>query len=233
MRNLFKTIFQKNELDMLIKENKLRTEYLSVENRLILKKIIKCISASRLSSFDIQIYRKDFIGMALEAEQSGNTLNDVIGNDMHSFCKELIANGSKRTLKESLILSLPHMFLVFTLIYGIYYIFMYSCPPIIKITLSDLFFYLIWCLLGVEVASYYINRSVFNTPFKKGLTFLIRPATFVLLIVLSNFFYSKHIILTEIIGWVPFVVAIMLLLVFSIFRSNYLNHIARNYNWRD
>ncbi|MDF2941154.1 MAG: hypothetical protein K0S01_12 [Herbinix sp.] len=233
MINLIKTIFQKNELDILIKENKLRTEYLSSENKLVLKKIIECISASRLSSFDIQIYRKDFIGMALEAEQRGKTLNDTIGDDMQSFCNELIANGKEKTLKEFLMLSIPYLFLAFTVLYGINYILFNSCPPIMKITLYDMFFYLIWCFLGVEVASYYAKKFIFNATSKKRFTSFIRPAAFILFIVLNAIFSSRQIILLEIIGWVPLAVAIIFMLMFIIFKNNYLNHIAKNYNWSD
>lgn len=68
MGNYFKSMFNTNEFDLLLKENKLRSEYLSVENKSILKKLVSRLSASKLSAFDIQTARKDFIGMALEAE---------------------------------------------------------------------------------------------------------------------------------------------------------------------
>jgi DNA-binding ferritin-like protein (Dps family) len=233
MANLLKNFFQKNELDILTNENKLRAEYLSLDNKILLKRLMKCLSVSRLSSFDIQIFQKDCIGMALEAEQRGKTLNDVVGNDMHTFCKEMASNGRKRTWKEYIMLSIPYIFLTFTIIYGMNYIFINSCPPIMKITLSDLFFYLMWCLIGVVVADYFIKKSIFNTTFKKGLSLLIRPAALLMLIAINNIFDLKQIILTEVIGWLPFVVTIILTFVFFAFKNDYLNHLAKNYNWSD
>lgn len=233
MTNVLKTIFHKNELDILTKENKLRADDLSDENKIILKKIMKCLSVSKLSSFDIQIFQKDCIGMALEAEQRGKTLNDVIGNDMNAFCIELASSGRKRTWKESFIISIPYIFLTFALIYGINYIFINSCPPIMKFTLSDLFFYLIWCFLGVVVADYFTKKSVFNTRIKKGLSSLIRPAALILLIALDTLFISNQIILAKVIGWLPLAVTLALALLFSLFKNNYLNQLAKKYNWSD
>lgn len=140
MGNYFKSVFNSNEFDILVKENKLRSEYLSVENKSIIKKLINRLSASKLSAFDIQIFQKDFIGMALEAEQRGETLGSTIGNDMNSFCDEIIKNGRKKSFKETVILAIPSALLGLTLIYGIIYILMNSCAPIIKVTLRDSFF---------------------------------------------------------------------------------------------
>jgi|GEM_PF-5628812 len=69
MCNYFESMFNSSEFDLLIKENKLRSEYLSVEDKSILKKLVNRLSASKLSAFDIQTSQKDFIGMALKIKK--------------------------------------------------------------------------------------------------------------------------------------------------------------------
>ena len=233
MINLMKSVLHGSELDLLMKENKLRADCLSSENRQILYKLIQRLSASKLSLFDIQIAQKDFIGMALEAEQRGETLHDVIGDDMNTFCKELAENGHQRTWGEFLILSLPSILLAFTAIYGINYVIFYSYPAIMKITLSDILFYFIYCFLGVVMGNYFIRKTIFQTSIQKRMSYMIIPAAFVLLIVVKSLFLSDRIILMETIGWLPLAIGLFLLIITCLLRNMFLRQQAKNYHWNE
>lgn len=233
MGNYFKSIFNSNEFDVLVKENKLRSEYLSVENKSILKKLVNRLSASKLSAFDIQISQKDFIGMALEAEQRGETLSSVIGNDMNSFCDEIIKNGRKKSCKETVILFIPSVLFGLTFIYGIIYILLNSCAPIIKITIHDSFFYLFWVLIVIPLRNYLSGKAEFESKFKKTFFSCISLGIFALLIFFDNIFLLKNIVLFEVIGWVPLAVLFVLLMMAYFLRNNYLHSLAKGYNWSD
>lgn len=233
MGNHFKSVFNSNEFDILVKENKLRSEYISVENKSILKKLVTRLSASKLSAFDIQIFQKDFIGMALEAEQRGETLSSVIGNDMNSFCDEIIKNGREKSYKETVILAMPSVLFGLTLMYGIIYILLNSCPAIMKITLYDSFLYLFWGLIVVPLGNYLSGKTTFESKFKKTLSFWIFLGFFALIIFFNNTFSSKHVVLFEVIGWVPLAVMFVLLMAAYFLRNNYLRSLAKGYNWRD
>lgn len=233
MGNYFKSIFNSNEFDILVKENKLRSEYLSVENKSIIKKLINRLSASKLSAFDIQIFQKDFIGMALEAEQRGETLGSTIGNDMNSFCDEIIKNGRKKSFKETVILAIPSALLGLTLIYGIIYILMNSCAPIIKVTLRDSFFYLFWILIVIPLRNYLSGRAEFESKFKKALFSCISLGIFAFLLFFDNIFLSKDVILFQVIGWIPLAALFVLLMIAYFLRNNYLHRLAKGYNWSD
>jgi DNA-binding ferritin-like protein (Dps family) len=232
MGNYFKSMFN-NEFDILVKENKLRSEYLSVENKSILKKLVNRLSVSKLSAFDIQTTQKDFIGMALEAEQRGETLSNVLGNDMNSFCDEIIKNGRKKGCKEAIIMALPSVLFCLTFMYGIIYILLNSCPTIMKITLHDSFLYLFWCFIGIPLGNYLSGKTAFESKFKKTLSYWIFLGFFVFIIISDNIFSSKHIVLFEVIGWVPLVVMFVLLMVSYFLRNNYLSSLAKRYNWSD
>lgn len=233
MLNYFKSVLNSNGFDILAKENKLRSEYLSDEDKSILKKLVSRLSASKLSAFDIQTSQKDFIGMALEAEQRGENLSSVIGNDMNSFCGEIIKNGRKKGWKEAVILAMPWLLLYLTVYYGIIYILMNSSPVIMKINLRDSFLYLFWCLVGIPLGNYLNGKAAFESKLKKSLPFWIFLVLLVSITVLDNIFSIKQVVLFEVIGWVPLVVSAVLLILSYFLRNIYLSSLANQYNWSD
>jgi len=233
MGNYFENVFNSNGFDILVKENKLRSEYLSVEDKNIIKNVVSRLSASKLSAFDIQISRKDFIGMALEAEQRGETLSSVIGSDMNSFCSEIIKNGRKKDWRETLILAIHSVLYNLILIYGIYYVILNSCSASVKITLSDIFAISFWCLIGIPLGNYLSGKTTFESKFKKNISFFIFLAYIGFSIFSDNAFHPKQIILFEVVGWVPLVVIFILLMMFYFIRNNYFSSLAKEYNWRD
>ncbi|MFL0266912.1 hypothetical protein [Candidatus Clostridium radicumherbarum] len=233
MANYINSVLNSNGFDILVKENKLRSEYLSFEDKSILKKLVSRLYASKLSAFDIQTSQKDFIGMALEAEQRGETLSSVIGDDMNLFCEEIINNGRKKDWKEAVILAMPWLLLFLTVYYGIIYIVYNSCPVIMKINLRDSFLYLFWCLIGLPLGNYLSRKTEFESKLKKSLPFWIFPVLLVLMAVLDRIFSLKQVILFEVIGWVPLAFMAVLLILSYFLRNIYLNSLAMKYNWSD
>lgn len=233
MGNYFKSMFYSNEFHILLKENKLRSQYLSAEDRSILKKLVSRLSASKLSIFDIQTVRKDFIGMALEAEKRGEALSCVIGKDMNSFCEEVIKNGRKKDCKEAIVMAMPSVFFCFTFIYGIIYILLNSCPTIMKVNLYDCIIYIFWCLIGIPLGNYLEGKTTFDSKFKKTISFWIFIGFIVFMLFSDSIFSLKHVILFEIIGWLPLAAMFILLMLSYFLRNNYLRSIAKRYNWID
>lgn len=234
MGNYFNSVFNSNGFDILVKENKLRAVYLSDEDKSILKKLIRRLSASKLSAFDIQTSRKDFIGMALEAEQRGENLSSVIGDDMNSFCEEIINNGRKKDWKEAVSLTLPWVLFNLTVYYGVtIYLVYYSCPLIVKINLLDSINYLLWALIGIPLGNYLSGRTEFESKMKKSLPFWIVLGIPLSLKVLNSSFSLRQVVLFEVIGWVPLAVMTVLLMLSYLLRNNYLKNLAMQYNWSD
>jgi DNA-binding ferritin-like protein (Dps family) len=226
-------LFYSNDFDTLVKENKLRSVYLSDEDKSILKKLVSRLSASKLSAFDIQTSRKDFIGMALQAEQRGENLNSVIGDDMNSFCEEIIKSGRKKGWKEAAILPMPWILLNLTIYYGVIYILWNSCPVIMKINLRDSIYFLLWCLIGIPLGSYLSGKTEFESKMKKSLPFWIVLGIPLSLKVLDSSFSLKQVVLFEVIGWVPLAVMAILLMLSYFLRNKYLSNLSKKYNWSD
>ncbi|MDD6441093.1 MAG: hypothetical protein PUG71_03130, partial [bacterium] len=63
---------------------------LNDENKQILHRITKYMKSFYLEECETEILRKDLIGMALEAETRGETLSNIIGDNINAFCDELI-----------------------------------------------------------------------------------------------------------------------------------------------
>lgn len=99
-----------NRLNKLRKENNIQDKQLSKENNSIMTDIICYLRASNLCEYDMEIIRKELIGMALEAQMRGETFGDVIGKDYKAFCRELMKNGKQKTLYEKAL----EIFYVFT-----------------------------------------------------------------------------------------------------------------------
>jgi len=85
------------------KENNLSEKQLTKENNLILTDMIVYLHSSNLCEYDIEIIRKELIGMALEAQLREEGLSTVVGEDYKAFCDELIKNGRKKTSYETVL----------------------------------------------------------------------------------------------------------------------------------
>lgn len=80
---------QKNERSLYLSNIDLEMK-LNDENKQILHQITKYMKSFCLEESETEILRKDLIGMALEAETRGETLKNIIGDNINDFCDELI-----------------------------------------------------------------------------------------------------------------------------------------------
>lgn len=92
-----------NRLNKLRKENNLQDKQLSKENNPIMTDIICYLRASDLCEYDLEIIRKELIGMALESQLRGENFGDIVGDDKKAFCMELMENGRQKTNYEKIL----------------------------------------------------------------------------------------------------------------------------------
>lgn len=85
------------------RENNQQGKQLTKENIEILTDMVAYLHSSDLCEYDIEVIRKELIGMALEAQLRGENFSYVIGDDLKAFCKELIKNGRKKTPYEKVL----------------------------------------------------------------------------------------------------------------------------------
>lgn len=93
-----------NKLRELEKENKETYKTIkSSDNRNLLREMMKYIAGSAVSPFQVQVIYKDFLGMALEAEQEGIILKEKLGVEPKEFCDDVIENvGENRRYEQFL-----------------------------------------------------------------------------------------------------------------------------------
>lgn len=85
------------------KENNKSETSLSKSTNLILTDMIVYLHSSDLCEYDIEIIRKELIGMAEESQMRGQAFQDVVGEDYKGFCDDLIQNGRKKSKQEKFI----------------------------------------------------------------------------------------------------------------------------------
>lgn len=89
-----------NNIESIRKENLEQEKYLLNENKEILLAMVMYLMSSKLCDYEIEIIRRDLIGMAIEAQIDGSSLKILIGNDYRKYCDELINIGDKKKSVE-------------------------------------------------------------------------------------------------------------------------------------
>lgn len=62
--------FYMNEYKMLKQENLLRTDFLSTDDQVCLNKLLGDYKVTQMHVYDVELLKKELIGMGLEAKQS-------------------------------------------------------------------------------------------------------------------------------------------------------------------
>lgn len=114
-----------NVLNAMRRENDARVASLPPGYRETAQRMGKRLEKSDLSPFAVEDIRREVVGMAIEAQGHGQTLEEFLGNDEEGFCADVIYNGKKRTLAERLAVSLPVVaWVAFAMLVIIFPIFM-------------------------------------------------------------------------------------------------------------
>lgn len=76
-----------NEYTELRKENELRKSTLNKRNQDILRQVYDRMSAYTWNCYEVELVRKDLIGMAAQAEARGSDLEQVMGGNPDEYCR--------------------------------------------------------------------------------------------------------------------------------------------------
>ena len=86
------------------------------ENKKLLRKIKLYVDSRHLNRVARRDLLGDIAGMALEAQKRGENFSDTIGGDYEVFCRELVKNSPRNTVREDVFSSLTFIFLCIALI---------------------------------------------------------------------------------------------------------------------
>lgn len=84
----------------LLKENNCREQALSQESQAVMTDLVVYLRGQNISLYHQEEVRRDIQEMVLEAENRGESIAQVIGEDYQSFCDEIVAALPPRTRKE-------------------------------------------------------------------------------------------------------------------------------------
>lgn len=90
----------REDIKTIRKENSEQEKSLFKDNGSILTDMVVYLHSSDLCEYDIEMIRKDLIGMALEAQLRDEKFSDVIGEDYKGFCDQLMVIGDKKSSYE-------------------------------------------------------------------------------------------------------------------------------------
>lgn len=106
-----------NALRIMRKENNLQEKNLTKENNNILTDMIIYMKSHNLIEYDVEVMRKELIGMALEAQLRNEKFSDVIGEDYKSICNDLMESARKQTKGDFILQSISITILCVTILY--------------------------------------------------------------------------------------------------------------------
>lgn len=84
----------------LLENNNCREKALSQESQAVMTDLVVYLRGQNISMYHQEEVRGDIQEMVLEAENRGETIAQVIGEDYQSFCDEIVAALPPRTRKE-------------------------------------------------------------------------------------------------------------------------------------
>lgn len=220
----------KNELALLKKENKLRTEFIPEEDRDMIRRMSQYISSRRIGAFDVEVTRKELIGMALGAMQDGESLQTVIGKDEKEFCDDIIENSKKTLVSEVLLMSILRgiMYYGIALIASVLLFDVYG-----KVTFNSylLIFAPLWALFCVIIDIFIGERYSYEEGFKKYIPMTIFCVSLFICLFLEDYLLPG--VVVEVSRGLVLGIVIVGGVVLKFIYDSYINYIAKNYHWRD
>lgn len=100
------------DIEFIRKENNEQEKSLFHDNKILLTDMAMYLLSSNLCDYDVEIIRKDLIGMALEAQLNGESFSSAIGEDYKEFCDKLILIGDKKLVTKKILENLSNITIV-------------------------------------------------------------------------------------------------------------------------
>lgn len=219
-----------NELSLLKKENKLREAFIVEEDRGIIKKMLTYMEAKRISIFELEVIHKELIGMALEANQRGESLHATIGKDEKVFCDDMIEGSKKQTLKETLIMTIQQFVFCYA-VYIVVSVFFLSNPMRVELSSGLIIFLPLWSLVWAIISHVIGGRYIYEKGIKKYIPpVLILFSVLVLceiedMLRIPTGIYVNGILLSG--------VVLLISLGVRLYYNHYIHQVSKKYQWQD
>lgn len=101
-----------NDYQKIKQDNKDENARLKPENRKAIERMTEYISYNKVSLFQLEVIKKDLIGLAMEAEEEGVSLMTKVGMGEKGFCDSLMEDAMRTNKFERILLLIRNLSLV-------------------------------------------------------------------------------------------------------------------------
>lgn len=223
--------FWRNDYDRICQENADRLDGVSEKNRVALIRMFQYVAAFPVSLFQLEVIKKDLIGLASEADMEKISLEEKLGVPEEEFCKGLIeeektSRGVERLLltARSVILSLLILYIIDLVVGG------FSNQIGLGI---DVVFLAVAFNIGSEILRVVVfRRSGYQNSRKKSRIVFICYAIIVLFYSVWVSIRTKEIVFFPGHGWLIFVILLAAVAGIWFINCRYWNRCSAQYDWK-
>lgn len=222
--------FWRNDYNRIYRENEKGMVKISDDNCRSIIRICQYISAFPVSMFQLEVIRKDLIGLAMEADMDNISLEEKLGVSEEEFSKELIKEAERPDCWEKVLYRIRNFILGLTILYTLSFAFArfnnsHGLPVSSIITAFII-------VIAIEIARDLILRkggyysSVKKTVITRVLYGILAISLFVGRAIAENMtLFSGH-------GWMIFVLLMTASAVFCVVDHRYWNRCSTRYDWK-
>lgn len=223
----------RNELKKLDRENNEQSAYIECrDNYVAVQNMVRYLSSSSLSLFQVQIIRKDLIGMAVEGEKEGLTVREKLGVEPKEFCDDIIQSGDNNARREHLLNAVVNTAQFAAFWFTFRFLGFYANPASYTLTWGDVLTIFLYYFIGIFLATYIRNRlSICSSPVLRWLPYLTIFFVVICGYTLSMKFYTpiNESFIIMINGWYVECAAVALALAVTLLANMHWRRCARKY----
>ena len=223
--------FWRNDYDRICWENEKRLDGVSGKNRVALIRMFWYVAAFPVSLFQLEVVKKDLIGLASDADMEKISLEEKLGVPEEEFCKALIEEGKTSRSVEKLLLIARDAILALFIFYTFDFVFNgFSNQTGLEI---DVVFFAVFCEIGREVLRAVARRrSGYQDSKKKSRIVFLCYAIIVLFYVGWISIGMKGIAFFPGHGWLIFVILLAAAAGIWFINCRYWNRCSTQYDWK-
>lgn len=219
----------RNDYARLKQDNVDESVKLQYENRRIIERITDYISAKKVSLFELEVIKKDLIGIAAEAETEEISMEEKLGVSEKEFADNLSLETEGKSLLEQSLLFGRYIFFVAWIVYMITFWFS-GFPKEYGISSDIVFFIMIYSFYD-DVLVKRISKKLLYSKKPKLKKAPFDVLSFALLVVWFMIPMDKYFLIKGN-GWGISIGLLAISVIMMVINHMYWNRQSEKYNWR-
>lgn len=212
-------------------ENNKEITKLSEKNWEPLKRMMDYTASFDVSLFELEVIKKDLIGIAREADAQNEELEEKIGIPEKEFCQSLIKGIMKRSRWEQVILAVHYVMCLLFLFYTVEFTFM-GFPLDYGITLWNLLFALLCGCSEFAVYRGILPRTIYMPEKKRKTIRLLTYVLWLLVVIPLTISGKAEFFIIHGNGWVILALFAALTALVNYGNNYYWDKCSEKYNWQ-